>query len=178
MVVWSRIGLRVVSGFFGLRKWTRSFGGAVVGGLAWRPTTRVFLAVWGRSQVLGNQAERLAATATRDVYRVYKDRGSGLKEDRPGFLRLVRDARAGKFTVIRVTNRDRLPQPGFDYLIMLFAEFDVTIEVLDSRGDSLGEELMDDFMALLASFSGRFYRLRGTRNQRRLLDAAAERLPA
>jgi putative resolvase len=35
---------------------------------------------------------------------------------------------------------------------------------------------MDDFMALLASFSGRFYQLRSKRNQQRLLDAASERL--
>lgn len=35
---------------------------------------------------------------------------------------------------------------------------------------------MDDFMALLASFSGRFYQLRSRLNQQRLLDAAARRL--
>ncbi|AWK75611.1 hypothetical protein CBI38_16630 [Rhodococcus oxybenzonivorans] len=53
----------------------------------------------------------------------------------------------------------------------------VTVEVLREHGDkSLVEELMDDFMALLASFSGRFYRLRSKQNQRRLLDDAAARL--
>ena len=35
---------------------------------------------------------------------------------------------------------------------------------------------MDDFMALLASFSGRFYQLRSKRSQWRLLDAAGQRL--
>ena len=45
----------------------------------------------------------------------------------------------------------------------------VKVEVLREQGDkSLVEELMDDFMALLASFSGRFYQLRSKRNQRRL----------
>jgi predicted site-specific integrase-resolvase len=38
------------------------------------------------------------------------------------------------------------------------------------------EELMDDFMALLASFSGRCYRLGSKQNQRRLLDDTAARL--
>jgi predicted site-specific integrase-resolvase len=53
----------------------------------------------------------------------------------------------------------------------------VSVEALHDRGDkSLLEELMDDFMALLASFSGRFYQLRSKRNQQRLLDAASERL--
>jgi len=35
---------------------------------------------------------------------------------------------------------------------------------------------MDDFVALLASFSGRFDQLRSTRIQQRLLDADSERL--
>ncbi|APE08025.1 hypothetical protein BO226_01295 [Rhodococcus sp. 2G] len=53
----------------------------------------------------------------------------------------------------------------------------VTVEVLREQGEiSLAEELMDDFMALLASFSGRFYRLRSKQNQRRLLDDAGARL--
>ncbi|BCJ84657.1 hypothetical protein [Mycolicibacterium sp. TY81] len=53
----------------------------------------------------------------------------------------------------------------------------VSVEALHERGDkSLLEELMDDFMALLASFSGRFYQLRSRQNQQRLLEAAAIRL--
>jgi predicted site-specific integrase-resolvase len=53
----------------------------------------------------------------------------------------------------------------------------VSVEALHDRGDkSLVEELMDDFMAVLASFSGRFYQLRSKGNQQRLLHAAGERL--
>jgi predicted site-specific integrase-resolvase len=45
------------------------------------------------------------------------------------------------------------------------------------RGNkSLLEELMDDFVALLASFSDRFYQLRSRQNRLRLLNAAARRL--
>jgi hypothetical protein len=35
---------------------------------------------------------------------------------------------------------------------------------------------MDDFMAFLASFSGRLHELRAKHNQPRLLDAAGERV--
>ncbi|AWK70336.1 hypothetical protein CBI38_00870 [Rhodococcus oxybenzonivorans] len=46
----------------------------------------------------------------------------------------------------------------------------VTVEVLREHGDtSVGEELIDDFMALLASLSGRFYQSRSRLNQCRLL---------
>jgi predicted site-specific integrase-resolvase len=41
----------------------------------------------------------------------------------------------------------------------------VTVEVPREHDDtSVGEELMDDFMALLASFSGRFYQLHSKLN--------------
>ncbi|TQC47757.1 hypothetical protein EEB14_19050 [Rhodococcus sp. WS4] len=52
----------------------------------------------------------------------------------------------------------------------------VKVEVLREHGDkSLVEELMDDVMAVLASFSGRFHPLRSKRNQRRLARDAAMR---
>ncbi|MDT2009054.1 hypothetical protein FXW78_42600 [Rhodococcus opacus] len=52
----------------------------------------------------------------------------------------------------------------------------VKVEVLREHGDtSLVEELMDDVMALLASFSGSFYPLRSKQNQRRLAGDAAAR---
>ena len=38
------------------------------------------------------------------------------------------------------------------------------------------DELMDDFMSLLASFSGRFYKLRSVEHQRLLLRKAEQRL--
>lgn len=53
----------------------------------------------------------------------------------------------------------------------------VSVEALrEYGGKSVLEELMDDFMAMLASFSGRFYQLRSQQNQQRVLDAAARRL--
>jgi len=53
----------------------------------------------------------------------------------------------------------------------------VSVEALHGRGRVvLYEELMDGFMALLKSFSGRFYQLRSPRNQQRLVGAAAHRL--
>ena len=45
-----------------------------------------------------------------------------------------------------------------------------------NRGESviliLSYKLMNDFMALIASFSGRFYRLRTKNNQKKLLNNA------
>ncbi|WP_133169286.1 IS607 family transposase [Rhodococcus opacus] len=131
----------------------------------------------GQESSLANQESMLRESASGAVYRVYKDRGSGLRETRAGLDRMLDDAAKGHFTVVRVVWRDRLARFGVAWIERYLSVVGVTVEVLREHGDkSLVEELMDDFMALLASFSGRFYRLRSKQNQRRLLDDAAARL--
>ncbi len=131
----------------------------------------------GQESSLDNQEQMLRDSAVGAVFRVYKDRGSGLRENRRGLDRLLDDAAAGKFTVVRVVWRDRLARFGVGWIERYLSVCGVSVEALHERGDkSLLEELMDDFMALLASFSGRFYQLRSRQNQQRLLDAASRRL--
>jgi len=131
----------------------------------------------GQESSLDNQEQMLRDSASGKVFRVYKDRGSGLRENRRGLDRLLDDAAAGKFTVVRVVWRDRLARFGVGWIERYLSVCGVSVEALHERGDkSLLEELMDDFMALLASFSGRFYQLRSRQNQKRLLEAAAIRL--
>lgn len=110
--------------------------------------------------------------------RVYRDKSSGLNEKRPGLSKLIRDARERKFTQIAITQKDRLTRFGYHYLELLFHEYGVEVLVLGEQVEkSLHEELMQDFMSLLASFAGRFYRLRGYAQSKRLLAEASERLP-
>lgn len=105
------------------------------------------------------------------------DSTSGLNENRPGLKRLIRDARKEKFNVVAVTYEDRLARFGVTYLRELLSGNSVDLEVLyDSVKYSAEEELMSDFMALIASFSGRFYRLRSKASQRELLNKAGEAL--
>lgn len=104
-----------------------------------------------------------------------RDRGSGLSEKRTGLRRLIKLARSGKITVIRVTQKDRLSRFGISYLEELFRAYNVRIEyIFEGKDRSPQEELMQDFMSLLASFSGKFYRMRGYEEQRQLLRDAEE----
>lgn len=131
----------------------------------------------GQESSLANQEQMLRDSSSGTVFRVYRDRGSGLRESRAGLNRLLDDAAEARFTVVRVVWRDRLARFGVAWIERYLSVCGVSVEALHDRGDkSLLEELMDDFMALLASFSGRFYQLRSKRNQHRLLDAASERL--
>lgn len=131
----------------------------------------------GQEASLVNQEQTLRDTSRGVIYRVYKDTASGLRENRSGLTRLLDDAADKRFTVVRVVWKDRLARFGVSYIERYLNQLGISIEVVNEKASkSLTEELMDDFMALLASFSGRFYQLRSKDNQRRLLDVARERL--
>jgi predicted site-specific integrase-resolvase len=108
------------------------------------------------------------------VVAVFKDKASGLRESRPGLDRLLKAA-AGEFTVVRVTHHDRLARFGTGWLQALLARDGVSVEVLHPEGSAGGvEELLADFVSLVAVFAGRMYGIRGREAKRRLLTAAGE----
>ncbi len=73
---------------------------------------------------------------------------------------------------IAVTSTDRLTRFGQEYLQVLFDSFGVTFTVLEPAEDQTPEqELTDDLLAILASFSGRLYGMRSPK-QKELLQCA------
>lgn len=130
----------------------------------------------GNKARLATQEEQLAEKYGEPDYLI-KDRASGLNEKRNGLWRMIELAKQGKITTIRVTQKDRLTRFGYLYLEELFAAYGVEIVVAFAKEDkSLAEELMQDFMSLIASFAGKFYRLRGYEQQKELLATAAENI--
>lgn len=130
----------------------------------------------GRESSLQAQEQQLRATASGAVVAVYRDRASGLRERRPGLERLLAAAADGKFTVVRVTHADRLARFGGRWLEQLLARDGVGVEVLHPKGSAGGmEELLEDFMSLVAAFAGRLYGIRSREARRQLLAAAEER---
>ena len=103
---------------------------------------------------------------------MYKDKASGLNENRKGLNKLLDDAASGKIKTVYVTHRDRLTRFGYEYLSRLLALSNVELISLHEAVSPPHpqEELMRDFMSLLASFSGKYYRLRGKSNSRKFLE--------
>jgi excisionase family DNA binding protein len=131
----------------------------------------------GQETSLMAQEAELRATASGDVVAVFKDRASGLRENRPGLSRLLKAAAVGEFTVVRVTHEDRLARFGVVWLTGLLNLSGVTVEVLHPKGSAGGmEELLADFTSLVSTFAGRIYGMRSREARRRLL-AAAETAP-
>ena len=131
----------------------------------------------GNQARLDRQRERLEIAYGTPI-RYYQDKASGLNEKRPGLKQMMSDARKGKFNTVAVTAKDRLTRFGFSYLEEFFADHCVNIVVLDDekQNKDIYDELLQDFMSLVASFSGKFYRLRSLKHEKMLLDLAQEEL--
>ncbi len=134
--------------------------------------------VSGRGQLddLHTQLERLQAWARVErkgsETLVLSDIGSGLKAGRRQLQRLLKLVCEDKVAEVVITSEDRLTRFGQEFLETLFACFDVQLTVLDSGAEKTPEqELTDDLLALIASFSGRLYGMR-SHKQKELLQCA------
>ncbi len=107
---------------------------------------------------------------------IIKDKASGLNENRTGLKKLLtliakNPEDSSKTIKVYVTNRDRLSRFGTGYIEMFAPFHNTEIVVLDSDDTKEPHEvLLQDFMSLLASFSGKFYRLRGWDQQKKLIS--------
>ena len=136
----------------------------------------------GNKTLLQNQEVNLRSHYPEPKF-IIKDSASGLNENRTGLKRMINKIKNGEITDVAVTQADRLSRFGNTYLIELFNAYNVKLHVLfDEKSLNYGfkrdlqHELMKDFMSLIASFSGRFYRLRSLENKVKLLDEAKNKL--
>ena len=118
----------------------------------------------------------MRATATGTVARVFRDRASGLREDRPGLEKLLSAAAERQVTLVRVTHEDRLARFGAGWLRRLLAVHGATVEILHPKAQGGREELLEDFISLVTTFAGRLYGMRSAAARKRLL-AESDRCP-
>lgn len=124
---------------------------------------------------LSAQKDLLSVVTEYPLSRVYSDTGSGLNDKRRRFVQMLKDAQGGKFTILRITHPDRLTRFGYTNLVRLLDAYGVEVISLDDNTTkSDQEELLDDFMALVASFSGRMYGMRSREHKRTLLGTATK----
>src|SRR5437764_5889611 len=130
----------------------------------------------GQKEDLDMQLQRLQAWA--ETFRkgqetlVLSDIGSGLKASRRQLQRLLKLVCEDKVSEVAITYEDRLTRFGQEYLETLFTCFGVTLTVLEPGEEKTPEQdLTDDLLALIASFSGRLYGMR-SHKQKELVQCA------
>ena len=134
----------------------------------------------GQETSLASQEVELRSACASDgveVVAVFKDRASGLNERRVGLLKVFKALSTGQAEEVRVTHADRLARFGVDWLRTLIESYGATLTILHTKETvAPEEELLADFMALIASFSGRVYGQRSAASRRQLLNVAQERI--
>jgi len=125
---------------------------------------------------LARQLDRLRDYAHDNGWSVettYTDVGSSLNEDRRGLNQLLDDVQDSDYGRILITYEDRFTRFGFSYLERLLDHHGVTITVIEDETDKTAqEELVDDLIKLVASFSGKLYGMRS--NKKRQVVSAVE----
>ena len=130
----------------------------------------------GQKDDLDIQIQRLQAWAASErrgqETLMLSDIGSGLSASRRQLQRLLKLVCEDKVGEVAITYEDRLTRFGQAYLETLFACFGVTLTVLEpGEGKTPEQELTDDLLSLIASFSGRLYGMR-SHKQKELLKCA------
>ena len=123
---------------------------------------------------LDRQSQRLSEYCAKHnlyVEHIIKDVGSGLNDKRIGFKQLTNLVITGKVNKVIVEHKDRLTRFQFNFIKKMYAVFGCEIIVLDDKEDvSDAEELTRDLMALLASFSGKYYGRRSIESRKKNKD--------
>lgn len=98
---------------------------------------------------------------------IITDVGSGLNDKRKGLIRLMEMAKKGEITDLAIRYKDRLTRFGFNYLQIFFESYGVKIHILDDnlKDKTVYEELMEDLLSIITSFSGKLYGIRSGKNK-------------
>ena len=95
-----------------------------------------------------------------------KDVASGLNTRRKGIDRLIKLVTKGKVSEVIVNYPDRVTRFGFGYIAQFFNSYGVKITVLEERENiSVQQEMVDDMIAIITSFSGKIHGLRGRKKK-------------
>ena len=118
---------------------------------------------------LDRQSQRLSEYCAKNrllVTYIIKDVGSGLNDNRNGFIKLTDLVIAGKINKLVIEHKDRLTRFQFKFMKKIFESYGCEVIVVNEIDVSDNEELTTDMMSLLASFSGKFYGKRSAKQRK------------
>jgi putative resolvase len=121
---------------------------------------------------LETQKERLISYCNAKGYKVSNvitEFGSGLNDKRPKLQKLLEDP---NITRIVVEHKDRLTRFGFNYIETLLKKNGVALEVINVV-DNERQDLIQDFVSVITSFSARIY---GQRRSKRKTEQLIKNL--
>lgn len=119
---------------------------------------------------LDRQSQRLSEYCAKKgllVTYIIKDVGSGLNDNRSGFVKLTDLIIKKRVNKLVIEHKDRLTRFQFNFIKKMFESYGCEVIVINGTDVSDTEELAADMMSLLASFSGKFYGKRSAERRRK-----------
>src|SRR5450631_4308145 len=129
---------------------------------------------FGQKEDVERQMHRLKDYAAAKGYQVSQEVteiASGLNEKRPKLEKLLADSSIG---TIVVENRDRLTRFGSHYIETLLEVQGRRIEMIFAS--ETGDELVDDFVAVITSMAARIYGRRQSKRRAEKIKACVENM--
>lgn len=119
---------------------------------------------------LDRQSQRLSEYCAKHnlyVKHIIKDVGSGLNDNRIGFVRLTNLIINKQVNKLIIEHKDRLTRFQFSFIKKMLESYGCEVIVTNGMDVSDTEELAADMMSLLASFSGKFYGKRSAERRKK-----------
>lgn len=120
---------------------------------------------------LDRQISRLSHEAVKrklSIISIISEVASGMNDKRPKLHKIMELAVQKEIDIILIEHKDRLTRFMFDYLVKFFKSHNVQIIWTDEvLGKSYEQELVEDILSLMASFSAKIYSKRAVKNRKR-----------
>ena len=123
---------------------------------------------------LETQKNRLILYCNAKGYKVNQiitEFGSGLNDKRPKLEKLLKEQ---NFSRLVIEHKDRLTRFGFNYIEQLLKKNNIEIEVVNCVDDEK-QDLIQDFISVITSFSARIYGQRRSRRKTEQLITELEK---
>ena len=136
--------------------------------------TRIITIVYARCSThkqeenLERQVGRLLEHCVNNDWKpeLYKDIGSGLNENRRQFKKMLKRIAEDDVTRVVIEYKDRIARYGFETFKSYCESYGIEVIVLkDAEKKEFEEEMVDDIIALITSYSARMYGRRGGRKK-------------
>lgn len=127
---------------------------------------------------LERQSGRVLQYCVKQGYHVvesFSEVGSGMHDKRAKLRKLFKLVESGKIQKVVVEHKDRLCRFNFQFLVEYFGSHGVEIEhVEEVLSKSYENELVEDILSLMSSFSSKIYGKRSADNRRKKKLAGAK----
>lgn len=122
---------------------------------------------------LQRQIDRVVDYAKKEGYQVektYSEIASGINENRRELIKMLDYLKKQEVEYLIVEYKDRLARFGFNYIQKMCEAVNVKIIVLEDVQDKdINQEMAEDIISIITSFSARLYGRRGAKNIKKTL---------